>query len=264
MPKFPEVLVVPENTTPEQLANYIFTGEPPEKSVGMTLEEFERIGRVEDCDCGLIQCVCQEARKHKKDCPLRFSMTCAIPFPCDEHGMDVCPICTPCNCHPIKPASKKLHLGSGDVFLEGWHNTDLLPEKPYIHKLDVREKFPFEDESLELIFTEHMIEHLSCAEAQFMLGECYRTLTNGGTVRIATPDLGRLIDLFHTRSRDHTAYLEWIAGLNHPESTRPCVVINNAFYNWGHKFLYDFETLQSIILNAGFKVCEKICGWKIR
>jgi len=149
-------------------------------------------------------------------------------------------------------ASKKLHLGAGDVSLTGWINTDLSPEKTHIQKLDVRERFPFEDGSLELIFAEHMIEHLSCAEAQFMLGECHRVLTKNGVVRIATPDLGRLVDLFHTHSSDHTAYLEWIAGLNHPESTRPCVVINNAFYNWGHKFLYDFETLQSIILNAGF------------
>lgn len=158
--------------------------------------------------------------------------------------------------HPVL-ASKRLHLGAGDVYLEGWHNTDLSPEKPHIHKLDVRERFPFEDSSLELIFTEHMIEHLTQAEGRFMLCECYRVLGNGGVVRIATPDLRVLIDLFVTNVTDHQAYLEWIAGLNYPDNTRPCVVINNAFYNWGHKFLYDFETLESSIFNAGFKSVKR-------
>ena len=96
---YPEVLIIPESTTPEQLANCIVGGAVPPGSRGMTLEEFKRIGRVEDCDCGLLQCVCAQARQHKDGCPLKLSMTCAIPIECAEHERDVCPICTPCTCN---------------------------------------------------------------------------------------------------------------------------------------------------------------------
>jgi hypothetical protein len=54
-------------------------------------------GRAEDCDCKLLECVCLEARKHKRDCRYRFALTCAIPIECD-HGLDTCPICDPCTC----------------------------------------------------------------------------------------------------------------------------------------------------------------------
>lgn len=61
-------------------------------------KEFAARGRVPDCDCELIQCVCAEARQHKKYCRFRRSMTCAIPIDCDDHHFDVCPVCDPCTC----------------------------------------------------------------------------------------------------------------------------------------------------------------------
>jgi hypothetical protein len=62
------------------------------------LDEFIAKNRVDDCDCGLIVCVCSEARKHTKECRYRIAMTCAIPFECEEHNDYVCPICDSCNC----------------------------------------------------------------------------------------------------------------------------------------------------------------------
>jgi hypothetical protein len=96
--KTPEVLVVPVSTTPDQLAVYAMGGPLPAGSSTITLDELKAMGRPEDCDCGLIQCICYQARQHKEDCPLRLSMTCAIPIECAEHDRDVCPICTPCTC----------------------------------------------------------------------------------------------------------------------------------------------------------------------
>jgi hypothetical protein len=64
----------------------------------VTLEEYMAMGRVADCDCQLIKCVCTEARKHDKRCIYRIAMTCAIPIACEDHGQDVCPVCDPCIC----------------------------------------------------------------------------------------------------------------------------------------------------------------------
>jgi hypothetical protein len=63
--------------------------------------EFLKEGRVADCDCKLIQCVCLEARKHQKDCGYRVALTCAISVACKEHGLDVCPTCDPCICKEV-------------------------------------------------------------------------------------------------------------------------------------------------------------------
>jgi hypothetical protein len=96
--QFPEVLVNPESTTVDQLVVFATGGPLPAGSSTMTLDELKAVGRAEDCTCGLLLCICEQARQHKEDCPLRLSMTCAIPIECVEHDRDVCPICTPCTC----------------------------------------------------------------------------------------------------------------------------------------------------------------------
>lgn len=97
--KYPEVLITPESTSTEQLANFMYgDGSLPDGSVTMKFDEFKKIGRVDDCDCGLIRCVCQEARQHKDGCPYKLAMTCAVPISCDEHDLDICPDCHKCTC----------------------------------------------------------------------------------------------------------------------------------------------------------------------
>ena len=55
----------------------------------------------------------------------------------------------------------KLHLGCGKNMLPGWINTDFPPKKENILELDATKKFPFEDNSIDYVFSEHMIEHIS-------------------------------------------------------------------------------------------------------
>lgn len=95
---YSEVLVVTEKTSPEAIAAYLFDGGPmPEGAYEETFEEYSARGRVHDCDCQLIQCVCLVKRQHQEDCRFRVSLTCAVPIEC-EHGVDVCPHCDKCDC----------------------------------------------------------------------------------------------------------------------------------------------------------------------
>lgn len=115
---------------------------------------------------------------------------------------------------------KKVNLGSGTTCLEDWINIEssfnaklakyprlryllfkigILPKKYYeipwsehIHKImihDVRKKLPFNDDSIDFIYSSHLIEHLRKDECEKMLGECFRILKKGGLIRLTTPDL---------------------------------------------------------------------------
>jgi predicted SAM-dependent methyltransferase len=150
---------------------------------------------------------------------------------------------------------RKLMLGAGSNSREGWLMTDIAPQSPAVMYLDVTRPFPFDSDTFEYIHAEHLIEHITWADGLQMLRECRRVLKPGGIVRIATPDLAVLIGLYDgKRNEVGQRYIQWITDLLYPEvgAYKAAFVINNAFTNFGHKFLYDGELLELAFTKAGF------------
>jgi predicted SAM-dependent methyltransferase len=88
-----------------------------------------------------------------------------------------------------------------------------------------------------------------------MLAECFRVLKPGGTIRVATPDLAAILRLHTTDpSAVQRRYLAWSTQTQRTGSATPnaCHVINHFFYSWGHRFIYDRETLGAALEAAGF------------
>ena len=150
---------------------------------------------------------------------------------------------------------RKLEIGAWPNIREGWLHTDAYPTSRRIVFLDAKRPFPFEDGTFDYIFSEHQIEHLTYKEGLFMLGECYRVLKPGGKIRVATPDLETLVGLYAAEKSDlQQRYIRWITDKFLPEIGvyRESFVINNAFRNWWHQFIYDRATLQSAMEEIGF------------
>lgn len=161
--------------------------------------------------------------------------------------------------HPVK----KLNLGCGKNILKDWLNTDLQFGRDVLI-LDASKKLPFESETFDYVFTEHMIEHLPYPAGKRLLMECFRILKKGGHLRIATPDLEFLIRFYKdSESSFKKQYAVWAASEFFPEygKTEDAFVINNFFHSWGHQFIYDFESLGSVLKDAGFgDICRREVG----
>jgi len=150
---------------------------------------------------------------------------------------------------------RKLQIGAGSNVLDDWLNTDVYLTQSGVTFLNAKKPFPFEDCAFDYIFSEHQIEHITYKEGVFMLRECYRVLKPGGGIRIATPDLEILIGLYRPeKSNLQQRYIHWIIDRYLPQIDvyRASFVINNAFRNWGHQFIYDRMTLQNAMEEAGF------------
>ena len=128
--------------------------------------------------------------------------------------------------------------------------------------MDATQPFPFPSGSFDLIFSEHMIEHVPFDQGQKMLRECFRVLKPGGKIRIATPNLQRIAALSTVSpSADQKRYASWAIEHHVPyalradspaDDYRPAYVINNFFWGFGHYFVYDPRTLAAAMTTAGF------------
>ena len=151
---------------------------------------------------------------------------------------------------------RKLHIGCGSNILSDWLNCDNDPKSNVIIYLDATKPYPLDSNGFDYIFSEHLIEHLSYQDGLLMLKECFRVLKDGGKIRISTPDLIFLIDLYKTdKSQLKKNYIQWATEkfIKDAPYLSDTFVINNFVRDWGHQFIYDEKTLRSSIEMIGFK-----------
>jgi len=153
----------------------------------------------------------------------------------------------------VAPAlSRKLHVGCGNVKLLGWLNIDVEPGTDLV--IDVREGLPFGDNSIDFIYSEHFFEHLTYEEGEKVFREFWRCIKKGGVLRIATPDLDFLIQIYNRDFKNQ----DWFpAGFEFVETRGRA--INMAFRWWGHQYVYNEEELIGQLIKVGFqniKRCE--------
>jgi len=145
----------------------------------------------------------------------------------------------------MRPGQRKLHLGCGKNILSGWANIDVDGPDEVV-KWDLTRPLPLATGTIDFIFNEHFIEHITRAEAHQLLSECHRLLTLRGVLRISTPSLQKLIDEY---LRNRTT--EWVdVGWN--PATR-CQMFNEGMRSWGHQFLYDKDELLGLLRACGFE-----------
>lgn len=147
----------------------------------------------------------------------------------------------------VKNNIKKLQIAAGPNYLPGWFNTDL-NTSDNIYYLNLKERFPFPENTFNYIYSEHGIEHFSLDEGVFILRECFKTLISGGKIRIATPDLKNIIEYYNSDASIYDQYTEWEFNtfIKKNMSTNICtksLIINNFYRCWGHKLIFDFELL---------------------
>jgi predicted SAM-dependent methyltransferase len=162
---------------------------------------------------------------------------------------------------------KRLQIGCGSNLLESWLNTDLNDIEDEIAFLDAGDKFPLPSNTFDFIYSEHVFEHLELSQQINMIQESYRILKVGGVLRIATPSLDFLFDLYKNPEEvSNKAYTSW--AINHSKSlvniksqvqskeSYYCYVINNFFRAWGHQLIHNYDSLKHLGQEIGFQIIE--------
>lgn len=143
----------------------------------------------------------------------------------------------------------KLNVGCGNNLKTGWVNIDCSANANL--QLDMREQMPFPNGSVQMIYSEHFLEHLNYPDdARRFLSESFRVLEPGGTFSVGVPDAGgALLGYANACDRRQGESNPW-----HPEWCKTEMEHINFLFRQGfdHRFAYDFETMEHALKEAGF------------
>src|SRR4051794_16602760 len=144
----------------------------------------------------------------------------------------------------------RINLGSGFAPIAGWTNIDLAGA-PADVPWNLKHGIPFEDDSADAVFSEHVFEHIPIGGGLTLARDAVRVLKPGGVFRVAVPDAGALL-----RSYAGTGDAEWAES----RSTRMQAVMS-LFYENGHRTMYDAELLTALCELAGLTDVE-VCDYR--
>jgi predicted SAM-dependent methyltransferase len=89
-----------------------------------------------------------------------------------------------------------INLGCGRRLHPAWVNVDIAPQNPAVIRCNLSRGIPFADNSFDVAYHSHLLEHIRRADALPFLRECLRVLRPGGILRVATPDLERICRIY--------------------------------------------------------------------
>ena len=82
-----------------------------------------------------------------------------------------------------------LNLGCGKRYIPSWKNIDFTAHSEFVSSCDLQNRIPLDDNTFNLVYHSHVLEHFSQEKAQFFIEECYRVLQPYGVIRVVVPDL---------------------------------------------------------------------------
>ena len=177
----------------------------------------------------------------------------------------------------------KVNIGCGTTPIDGWVNFDnsyaiKLANSPFLYQIakilkllnkkqiknvewnkkhkikfaDASKIIPLKNNSVQCIYTSHMLEHISRDGASVFLREAIRVLKNDGILRVSVPDLKIAINSYLLNG-DANEFMEYIS-----VEARPIGNLREKFqllisgYRH-HQWMYDGKSLSILMETAGFR-----------
>lgn len=141
----------------------------------------------------------------------------------------------------------KLHLGCGNKKIENFINIDIRKEVEPDLVDDISKLNNIENDSVDLVYACHVLEHFGRHEYIKVLKKWYEVLKTNGILRISVPDFSKVVD-YYNKTKDLKKLVGFLyGGQNYKE--------NYHYYTW------DFNSISEDLKSVGFKEVRRY-DWK--
>lgn len=152
----------------------------------------------------------------------------------------------------------RVNFGCGDTRLDGYVGVDVRACRGADYVLPAWDVSPFDRDSVDEVYSRHMLEHLDPQDARRSLAAWFSILRPGGLLRLVVPDLA-----FHARQ---------LLGAATSWTDEPAENLDHAmagFYGWrdpgrggnredAHRWGYTGESLSRLLREVGFVGVERV------
>ena len=158
---------------------------------------------------------------------------------------------------------RQLEIGPGEIRLKNFEGVNIVKSPATDYIADVANGLPFKNETFDVIYSSHFLEHIEWYKTDFVISEMYRCLKKNGKVEIWIPDGFKIMNEFIKAEEGNTTYpdnwfmkneqksiFKWVNG-------RLFYGCNPKYPSW-HKAVFSYKYLEELLNNSGFKNIRKL------
>ncbi len=134
----------------------------------------------------------------------------------------------------------KLHLGCGKKYIDGFKHVDLQDFEHIDYKTSVDNLYFAKDNTIDLIYAAHILEHFGRNEYKDVLKEWYRVLKPNAILRISVPSFEAVIKYYLDKGNNLNLLLGFLVGGQ-----------KIGEYDY-HKMVFDKKLLTNVLEDIGF------------
>lgn len=163
-----------------------------------------------------------------------------------------------------KDNERWLEIGPGNERLLGFEGLNIVKNDATDYIADVAiDGIPLPDESFDLVYSSHFLEHIEWYKVEFVLKEMYRVLKKGGKVEIHVPDGLKIAKAFvDAEEKNSKSYFQdnwWKFNMDKD----PCVWASGRIFTYGdghkikghwnsHLAIFSYRYLEKMLRKVGF------------
>lgn len=156
-----------------------------------------------------------------------------------------------------------LEIGPGLSRLDGFETLNIIDSKAVDYIADISQKLLFTDNSFDLIYASHVIEHVPWFLQKQLFNELFRIIKINGLIEIWVPDFEKILYVINSyikegvnltdkdgwyRFNEDKDVFTWVNGriFTYGDGTS-----NPMSFNW-HRCVFTFDYLKKLLESAGF------------
>lgn len=163
---------------------------------------------------------------------------------------------------------RNLEIGNGQERIKGFEtlNIEFGPLTDYWH--DATKKLPFFDNTFEIIYASHVLEHIPWYLTKEILNDWYRVIKKNGWLELWIPDGMKIIKAY-IDAENGDNYIENDGWYRFNEKKDNCIWLNGRIFSYGdgttniassnwHHAIFTYKYLSSLLYEIGFKNIKKM------
>lgn len=129
---------------------------------------------------------------------------------------------------------RRLEIGPGEKRIDGFETLNIVKNTNTDYVADASQKLPFNDETFNIVYSSHALEHIPWFKTKDVLIEWIRIIKKGGVLEIWVPDGEKICEAFVKGEKENTnKYTEKDGWYRYNDEKDNCIWASGRIFTYG-------------------------------